>query len=178
MWEIYSLALVSEMRTRAALARLNEMELDVLYARAKTKLWDKIERLRTVPEVRISEFGTRRRHSFLWQEYVIEAMRARLGESLSGSSNTFLAYKHDLEAMGTNAHELPMAMAALADDDRGSPRLAVPRAGTLAEELRRRTADPAAGHLRHHAVSRRRARLGRRLDRPARRLERSIRCRR
>jgi nicotinate phosphoribosyltransferase len=105
------------MRTRSALARLNELELDVLYARAKTKLWDKIELLRTVPEVRISEFGTRRRHSFLWQEYVIEAMRARLGESLSGSSNTFLAYKHDLEAMGTNAHELPMAMAALANDD-------------------------------------------------------------
>ncbi|MGD0797143.1 MAG: nicotinate phosphoribosyltransferase [Acidobacteriaceae bacterium] len=114
MWEIYSLAIVSEMRTRFALARLNEMELDVLYARAKTKLWDKIERLRAVPEVRISEFGTRRRHSFLWQEYVIEAMRATLGESLSGSSNTFLAYKHDMEAMGTNAHELPMAMAALA----------------------------------------------------------------
>jgi nicotinate phosphoribosyltransferase len=117
MWEVYALALVSEMRTRAALSRLNEMELDVLYARAKTKLWDKIERLRSVPEVRISEFGTRRRHSFLWQEYVIQAMRATLGPILSGSSNTFLAYKHDLEAMGTNAHELPMAMAALAGDD-------------------------------------------------------------
>jgi nicotinate phosphoribosyltransferase len=117
MWEIYSLALVSEMRSRSALARLNEMELDVLYARAKTKLWDKIERLRTVPEVRISEFGTRRRHSFLWQEYVVQAMRATLGETLSGSSNTYLAYKHDLEAMGTNGHELPMAIAALADDD-------------------------------------------------------------
>ena len=117
MWEIYSLALVSEMRTRAALAKLNEMELDVLYARAKTRLWDKIELLRAVPEVRISEFGTRRRHSFLWQEYVVEAMRARLGPSLSGSSNTFLAYKHDLEAMGTNAHELPMVTAALAGTD-------------------------------------------------------------
>jgi nicotinate phosphoribosyltransferase len=117
MWEVYALALVSEMRTRAALGRLNEMELDVLYARAKTKLWGKIELLRKVPEVRISEFGTRRRHSFLWQEYVVETMRATLGESLSGSSNTFLAYKHDLEAMGTNAHELPMALAALARDD-------------------------------------------------------------
>ena len=40
-----------------------------------------------------------------------------LGPSLSGTSNTFLAYKYDLEAMGTNAHELPMAMAALADGD-------------------------------------------------------------
>jgi len=117
MWEIYALALVSEMRTRAALAKLSEMELDVLYARAKTKLWNKIERLRAHPEVRISEFGTRRRHSFLWQEYVVQAMRSSLGESLSGSSNTFLAYKHDMEAMGTNAHELPMAMAALAGND-------------------------------------------------------------
>jgi nicotinate phosphoribosyltransferase len=117
MWEIYGLALVSEMKTRAALSTLTELELDVLYARAKTKLWEKIEMLRAVPEVRISEFGTRRRHSFLWQEYVVGVMRVALGESLSGTSNTFLAYKHDLEAMGTNAHELPMAMAALADDD-------------------------------------------------------------
>jgi nicotinate phosphoribosyltransferase len=44
-------------------------------------------------------------------------MRATLGDSMAGSSNTFLAYKHDLEAMGTNAHELPMAMAALAPDE-------------------------------------------------------------
>jgi nicotinate phosphoribosyltransferase len=117
MWEVYALALVSEMRTRAALSHMSELELDVLYARAKTKLWEKIELLRKVPEVRISEFGTRRRHSFLWQEYVIETMRATLGKSLSGSSNTFLAYKHDLEAMGTNAHELPMALASLANDD-------------------------------------------------------------
>ena len=117
MWEIYGLALMSEMKTRAALGRLSELELDVLYARAKTKLWDKIEKLRRFPAVRISEFGTRRRHSFLWQEYVVQAMRAGLGESLSGTSNTFLAYKHDLEAMGTNAHELPMALAALSNSD-------------------------------------------------------------
>ncbi len=117
MWEIYGLALVSEMKTRAALSTLSELELDVLYARAKTKLWDKIERLRATPGVSISEFGTRRRHSFLWQEYVVEAMRGALGKTLAGTSNTFLAYKHDLEAMGTNAHELPMALAALADSD-------------------------------------------------------------
>lgn len=117
MWEIYGLALLSEMKTRAALGKLSELELDVLYARAKSRLWDKIEKLRKVPEVRISEFGTRRRHSFLWQEYVVMAMRSGIGESLSGTSNTYLAYKHDLEAMGTNAHELPMALAALANSD-------------------------------------------------------------
>jgi nicotinate phosphoribosyltransferase len=114
LWEVYSLAIVSEMKTRAALAELNELELDVLYARAKTRLWDKIELLRHVPGLRLSDFGTRRRHSFLWQEYCVQALATALGPSLAGTSNTALAYKHDLEAIGTNAHELPMAMAALA----------------------------------------------------------------
>jgi nicotinate phosphoribosyltransferase len=117
MWEVYALALLSELRTRHALSELSELELDVLYARAKTRLWDKIERLRTTPGLRLSEFGTRRRHSFLWQEYVVGALHASLGPSFAGSSNTFLAYKHDLEAIGTNAHELPMALAALANSD-------------------------------------------------------------
>jgi nicotinate phosphoribosyltransferase len=76
-----------------------------------------MERLRGVPELNISDFGTRRRHSFLWQQYVVTAMADVLGSNFVGSSNTFLAYKHDLEAIGTNAHELPMAMAALADTD-------------------------------------------------------------
>jgi len=118
MWEVYSLAIVSEMKTRAALAELTELELDVLYARAKTRLWDKIELLRHVEGLRLSDFGTRRRHSFLWQEYAVEALASALGPRITGTSNTALAYKHNLEAIGTNAHELPMAMAAMAS--RGS----------------------------------------------------------
>ncbi len=117
MWEIYALSILDELKTRAALKRLSEFELDVLYARAKTRLWEKMERLRGVPGLSVSDFGTRRRHSYLWHEYVVIAMRDVLGESFTGSSNTYLAYKHDLEAMGTNAHELPMAMAALANTD-------------------------------------------------------------
>ncbi|WP_348270187.1 nicotinate phosphoribosyltransferase [Edaphobacter paludis] len=117
MWEIYALAIVSELKTRSALAELSELELDILYARAKTRLWDKIELLRGVEDLELSDFGTRRRHSFLWQEYVVEALRAGLGDRLKGTSNTALAYKHDLEAMGTNAHELPMALAAMATSD-------------------------------------------------------------
>jgi nicotinate phosphoribosyltransferase len=88
-----------------------------LYARAKTKLWGKIEQLRGVPELKVADFGTRRRHSFLWQEYVVEAMAGNLGNSFTGTSNAFLAHKHDLEAIGTNAHEIPMVLAALAPDD-------------------------------------------------------------
>ena len=123
MWEVYALAIVSELKTRSALATLSELELDILYARAKTRLWEKIERLKGLHGLRVSDFGTRRRHSFLWQEYCVQAMCIALngsarkssnGERFAGTSNTALAYKHDLEAIGTNAHELPMAMAAMA----------------------------------------------------------------
>lgn len=117
LWEIYALSTIDELKTRAALKNLSEFELDILYARAKTRLWEKMERLRGVPGLSVSDFGTRRRHSFLWHEYVIIAMRDVLGASFTGSSNTYLAYKHDLEAIGTNAHELPMALAALANTD-------------------------------------------------------------
>jgi nicotinate phosphoribosyltransferase len=120
MWELYSLSIISELRTRANLKKLSEFGLDILYARAKTKLWNKIERLRGVPNLTVADFGTRRRHSFLWQEYVVEAMAANLGTGFTGTSNAFLAHKHDLEAIGTNAHEIPMVLAALAppNDDR------------------------------------------------------------
>jgi nicotinate phosphoribosyltransferase len=117
LWEIYALSVVDELKTRARLKSLSELELDILYARAKTRLWEKMDRMRGVPGLNLSDFGTRRRHSFLWQEYVVTSMRDVLGENFSGSSNTYLAYKHDLEAIGTNAHELPMAMAALANSD-------------------------------------------------------------
>jgi len=117
MWELYALAVLDELKTRAQLKTLSEFGLDILYARAKTKLWSKIERLRGVPGLSVADFGTRRRHSFLWQEYVVVAMAANLGSSFIGTSNAFLAHKHDLEAIGTNAHEIPMVTAALAPDD-------------------------------------------------------------
>ena len=117
MWELYALPIVNELRTRANLKRLSEFHLDILYAQAKTKLWNKIERLRGVPGLSLADFGTRRRHSFLWQEYAVKAMASNLGSNFIGTSNAFLAHKHDLEAIGTNAHEIPMVMAALAPDD-------------------------------------------------------------
>jgi nicotinate phosphoribosyltransferase len=117
MWELYSLSIISELRTRANLKKLSEFGLDILYAKAKTKLWDKIEHLRGVPNLSVADFGTRRRHSFLWQEYVVEAMASNLGSGFTGTSNAFLAHKHDLEAIGTNAHEIPMVLAALVPQD-------------------------------------------------------------
>ena len=117
MWELYALSIFDELRTRANMKKLSEFDLDILYAQGKTKLWSKIERLRGVPSLSVADFGTRRRHSFLWQEYVVKAMASNLGSGFIGTSNTFLAHKHDLEAIGTNAHEIPMVLAELANDD-------------------------------------------------------------
>src|SRR5262245_37654920 len=117
MWEIPALAIISELRSRAALKGLGRFELDVIYARAKAKLWSMVERLARLPDLRISDFGTRRRHSFLWQRWCVEAIKEGLGSAFIGSSNVLLAMDNDLEAIGTNAHELYMVLAALADDD-------------------------------------------------------------
>jgi nicotinate phosphoribosyltransferase len=117
MWEIPALAIINELRSRAALKNMGRFALDVLYARAKAKLWDKVERLRALPGLRISDFGTRRRHSFLWQRWCVEALKEGLGGAFSGTSNVLLAMDSDLEAIGTNAHELPMVLAAMAESD-------------------------------------------------------------
>src|SRR5713226_4561296 len=39
MWELYALSILDELKTRAGLKKLREFGLDILYARAKTKLW-------------------------------------------------------------------------------------------------------------------------------------------
>ncbi|QND51350.1 nicotinate phosphoribosyltransferase [Phyllobacterium sp. 628] len=113
MWEIPALTIINELRSRAAMKKLGRFELDVLYARAKAKMWSKVERLRALPDIRISDFGTRRRHSFLWQRWCVEALKEGIGEAFTGTSNVLLAMDNDLEALGTNAHELPMVLAAL-----------------------------------------------------------------
>lgn len=117
MWEIPALAIINELRSRAAVKGFGRFELDVLYARAKARMWSKVEALQRYPDLRISDFGTRRRHSFLWQRWCVEALKEGIGEAFSGTSNVLLAMDTDLEALGTNAHELPMVAAALAKTD-------------------------------------------------------------
>jgi nicotinate phosphoribosyltransferase len=80
-------------------------------------MWEKVERLQKLPDLKISDFGTRRRHSFLWQRWCVEALKEGIGENFTGTSNVKLAMDTDLEALGTNAHELPMVLAALARSD-------------------------------------------------------------
>ena len=117
MWEIPALAVLMELRGRAVLKHMGRFELQVLYARAMTKLWQKIEAMRYFDDLRIADFGTRRRHSYLWQDWCVQAMLEGLGDKFVGTSNCAIARHRDIEAIGTNAHELPMVYSALAVDD-------------------------------------------------------------
>ncbi|WP_413219314.1 nicotinate phosphoribosyltransferase [Tritonibacter mobilis] len=118
LWEIPALAVLMELRSRAVLNDMGRFELQVLYARAMTKVWEKIEQLRQIDGLGIADFGTRRRHSFLWQDWCVQAMMEGLGGSFTGTSNCLIAMRREVEAIGTNAHELPMVYSALAKDDK------------------------------------------------------------
>ena len=117
LWEIPALAVLMELRSRAVLDDMGRFELQVLYARAMTRVWEKIEKLRDIDGLSIADFGTRRRHSFLWQDWCAQAMMEGLGDKFTGTSNCLIAMRREVEAIGTNAHELPMVYSALAEDD-------------------------------------------------------------
>ena len=113
LWEIIALSILNESRARAGMVDMTRYQLRVLYANATTKLVDKLKRLKAAGVPRIAEFGSRRRHGFLWQSFVLEAMQEELGDNMLGTSNALHAMNLGLESIGTNAHELPMVHAAL-----------------------------------------------------------------
>lgn len=117
LWEIPALSILMELRSRTVMRHMGKFELQVLYARAMTKLWQKIETLREEDGLLVADFGTRRRHSFMWQDWCVQAMQEGLGEKFSGTSNCLIAMRREVEAIGTNAHELPMVYSALAETD-------------------------------------------------------------
>ena len=117
LWEIPALAVLMELRSRAVLNDMRRFEIQVLYARAMTRVWEKIDRLRRIDHLGIADFGTRRRHSFLWQDWCVQAMIEGLGPKFTGTSNCLIAMRREVEAIGTNAHELPMVYSALAKND-------------------------------------------------------------
>ena len=116
MWEIPALAILNELRSRGVTRSMAKFELEVLYARAMTRVWEKIQRLKRLPDLSLSDFGTRRRHGFLWQDWCVQALIEVLGPAFLGTSNCLIALRREVEAIGTNAHELPMVYTALADE--------------------------------------------------------------
>ena len=109
LYEIPVLAIVSEVYFRRTQPRPNLEE-------GRRRLTAKIELVRKVEpslELRISDFGTRRRFSGAWQEEVLQALKREVPESFAGTSNVLFAMRNNLTPLGTMAHEYMQACQAL-----------------------------------------------------------------
>jgi nicotinate phosphoribosyltransferase len=76
------------------------------------RMTDKVRRLEKLG-TRFSDFGTRRRFSFSNQDLAVECCRKNAPCFFSGTSNVFLAMKYKCKAIGTQAHEWYMGIAAI-----------------------------------------------------------------
>lgn len=120
-WETIALSVVSETYTRTLLRGLSSGGQEAIHAEGLRRLRRKIDVLRAHPEIRFSDFGTRRRFSRAWQQFVVETLRDELNGGAAagpflGTSNTCAAMVAGVAPMGTSAHELPMIIAGMTDD--------------------------------------------------------------
>lgn len=72
---------------------------------------DKISQYKALG-VKIAEFGTRRRHSYLVQRLVLQTLRSQGKNAFVGTSNVHLAMLNQTKPIGTHAHEWFMYHAA------------------------------------------------------------------
>lgn len=109
LFEIFILAIVNELYFRKT-SNFKEMEIE-----ANLRLTRKIEFIKEYPQLKISEFGTRRRYSRAWQEHVLGRLLAEVPNNIVGTSNMYLAMKFGIRAHGTMAHEFISAHLGLVD---------------------------------------------------------------
>ncbi len=125
-WETICLSIVNELYYRSLLEKLSRFERDQRFATGQLRLAEKIRKLKDHAErcraegrgygVVFSEFGTRRRFSREWQDYVVSVLAEEFPKpsplednpQFRGTSNTLLAQKRGLLPMGSRAHELDM----------------------------------------------------------------------
>lgn len=113
-WETVIMSELNELYFKNKLAK-DGLSLGDLEREGDRRLSEKIARLRARPDIKFSDFGTRRRFSYDWHKHVVERLAEECPENFVGTSNVYLAHKLGLNPIGTFAHELPMGYAALAD---------------------------------------------------------------
>ena len=117
MFEIPVLAIVNECYYRKFYPNQD-------LAEGRRRLKAKIESIKDIQDIGISEYGTRRRFSKAWQEEVIKTMQATMGKQFTGTSNVYYAMQLGLTPLGTMAHEYLQACQALGPRLRDSQKYA------------------------------------------------------
>jgi len=119
LFEVPVLAIIEEVYTRNMFPFTMEREVQ-----ANQLLIDKINWLlaqlssnsfpNACSDFLLTEMGTRRRYSRVWQETVVRRLAEKMPKNLVGTSNIYLAKEYGLKPVGTMAHEWLQAHQALA----------------------------------------------------------------
>lgn len=114
MFEIFVLAIVNELY-------FSRIKTDEVWAEGERRLKAKLELIQEYektqkpndPPFLVSDFGTRRRYSFVWQKHVVAAFHQTVPNVFRGTSNVLLAKELNITPIGTMAHEFLQAFQAL-----------------------------------------------------------------
>lgn len=105
LWEVPLMSLISELYyMMTEQERLPDEEVRAI-TRSKMETYKALD-------VKIAEFGSRRRHSYRVQEMVVEQLQKCGGDNYIGTSNVRLAMDYNVIPIGTHAHEWFMFHAA------------------------------------------------------------------
>lgn len=113
-WETVVMSEVNELYFETKI-RKEGLDLAEIYDEGDRRLTEKIKILQERPDIQFADFGTRRRFSKRWHEYVIGRLVNECPDNLIGVSSVGFAQKFELTPIGTCAHEMDMVYAALAD---------------------------------------------------------------
>lgn len=120
LWEIPMLSAIPELYYPKYI-EAHGGTMDEVWAEGDRRLTHMIELFKQHPDLKFAEFGTRRRFSSDWQDHAVERFVNECPGNLLGTSNPYLAQKYHIPAVGTNAHELGMTYAALAEERGDNP---------------------------------------------------------
>jgi len=112
-WETIVLPIIDQLYFESLTKNMSRFEREAIYAEGQRRLLDKIRLIRQHPGLTFSDFGTRRRFSRKWQDYVGSVLAEELPGQFIGTSNVYLAMKYGLMPIGTSAHEMYMVLAGI-----------------------------------------------------------------
>ncbi len=95
LWEVPIMAIISELYFKMTGQKTDDYKPRIV---AKAQEFVKMG-------AEVSEFGTRRRFSYEVQDNLVGLLKEHMGKNLLGTSNVYLAMKHDLTPLGTHPHE-------------------------------------------------------------------------
>ena len=105
LWEVPVLCLISENFYKLNGSERQDMKQIIENTRMKMEAYKALD-------VTIADFGTRRRHSFVVHEQVVDTLKQYGDKNFVGTSNVHLAMKKGTKPIGTHAHEWFMFHAA------------------------------------------------------------------